>query len=259
MQQGGAGLCRGVCSRGERDYAAVRWFGALAVAMRRMQQLMQENPDALERVFISFDELQMGAPRHSHLLCVSHRWESKAVPDLHGVQLKSIKEYLRAQPSVTLVWYGMRMQIAQPSIDDPVPHDAPLRILASTRECACRGLTICLERRVRVGRSLSRCIFVFRLLVHGPVPTLAERAGGVRPHALAHGLALPVLKRAHSTRHLLPLALVSSPHRRLPAHPTRMHAGMPPRHGMASVAKLTRFACVLDLTRFHWIRQLDAV
>ena len=41
----------------------------------------------------------------NHILFVSHRWESPTQPDVHGEQLKAIKEYLAKNPMIEWVWY----------------------------------------------------------------------------------------------------------------------------------------------------------
>ena len=38
-------------------------------------------------------------------LFVSHRWESVSLPDIDGVQLKAVQEYLKAHPEIKHVWY----------------------------------------------------------------------------------------------------------------------------------------------------------
>ena len=38
-------------------------------------------------------------------LVISHRWESRAAPDLSGERLRAVQEYLRRHSDVKLIWY----------------------------------------------------------------------------------------------------------------------------------------------------------
>jgi len=99
------------CEREEEAGSIRFWFVKRDFVLQQqavlpaLQQLLRENPDALEKLHISRSELLSDAPRHESMLVVSHRWESKAAPDTHGEQLKQIHAHLRENTQLTHVWY----------------------------------------------------------------------------------------------------------------------------------------------------------
>ena len=86
--------------------AADKVRGCLTDGMRALpslHELRESHPDWLVERSLSLDDACTGVHARS-ILAVSHRWESRMLPDPEGVQLQAIVEHLEANPQIELVW-----------------------------------------------------------------------------------------------------------------------------------------------------------
>lgn len=68
-------------------------------------QTLLERGGYLSRRAVSMPDVLHGGLNSGEYLIISHRWERPEVPDLKGVQMYTIQQYLHDHPGVRWVWY----------------------------------------------------------------------------------------------------------------------------------------------------------